>query len=88
MTAHQLDERGFVFLDLAHRPYLIRRWGGNPWLFYWHPDNHWVSLRRVNQAFIWQANARALPDDQAELYHQKQAEWASHLLPTSHKACP
>jgi len=29
-----LDEKGFVFLDVAGKPYRCCMWGGNPWLFY------------------------------------------------------
>ena len=42
---------GRVFLDGARRPYLIKKWGDEEkeWLFYWHPDHHWVSLRETNK---------------------------------------
>ena len=48
-----LDERGFVFLDTYNRPYRCAKWGNQAWLFYWHPDNKWVSLRPVTQMEIW-----------------------------------
>lgn len=35
-----------VFIDADNRPYLTGEWNGDPWLFYWHPDNKWVSLRK------------------------------------------
>jgi hypothetical protein len=41
------DEEGFIFLDTSSRPYWCRDWGGEPWLFYWHCDKKWVSLRKV-----------------------------------------
>ena len=49
-----LDEKGFVFIGSDDLPYLCRMWGDNPWLFYWHIENRWVSLRQINQAQIWQ----------------------------------
>ncbi|MVM34252.1 hypothetical protein GO755_29750 [Spirosoma sp. HMF4905] len=64
-----LDEKGFVFLDAEKKPYWIRMWGGEPWLFYWHADNRWVSLRRTNQNEIWQASQARLSDEKAEVYH-------------------
>jgi hypothetical protein len=75
-TRKMLDEKGYVFLDDAVRPYHVRMWGGAPWLFYWHVDNHWVSLRQVDQTYVWQTIERALPDDQAELYHRMNAEYS------------
>ncbi|QMW06336.1 hypothetical protein [Spirosoma foliorum] len=69
-----LDEKGFVFLDGGNRPYWIRLWDGEPWLFYWHADNSWVSLRKTNQNEIWQASQVRLPDEKAELYHQLHAK--------------
>ena len=67
----RLDEKGFVFIDGTGRPYHIRTWGGEPWLFYWHADDKWTSLRIVSQAEVWAANEQALPNWQAELYHDK-----------------
>jgi hypothetical protein len=49
----ELDEKGFVFLDDARRPFKCAMWGGDPWLFYWHADKKWVSLRKVTQAEVW-----------------------------------
>ena len=65
------DLLDFVFLDDASRPYRITMYGGEPWLFYWHADGHWVTLRRVTQPEIWELKARRLPDEQAALYHEK-----------------
>lgn len=66
----QLDEKGFVFLDSKGDPYYCRMWGESPWLFYWHPDNHWVSLREVTQMEIWHMPV-PLSSDEADLYHNK-----------------
>lgn len=67
--SEMLDEKGFVFLDAQNKPFLIRMWEGTPWIFYWHVDKHWVSLRQVNQMEIWVAVKEKLPDEQAEMYH-------------------
>lgn len=64
-----LDEKGFVFLDSVGRPYHVRMWETQPWLFYWHPDNKWVSLRSITQADVWKFHERALPEEQAQIYH-------------------
>jgi len=61
----------FVFLDGASRPFRVTMYGGEPWLFYWHADGHWVTLRKVTQHQIWQLQARRLPDEQATLYNEK-----------------
>ena len=69
-TARALDERGFVFIDDTGSPYLCRMQDdGQTWLYYWHPDKRWVSLRRLTQADVWRFAVKALPDDQAEMYH-------------------
>jgi hypothetical protein len=52
-----LDEKGFEFYDDHDRLYLVRLWGGDPWLFYKHPDGQWVSLRKVTQAEVFQMDA-------------------------------
>lgn len=66
----KLDEKGFVFLDGASRPYHVRMWGDDPWLFYWHADNKWVSQRIVTQAEVWMFSAKRLSDEKAALYFQ------------------
>lgn len=42
-------ELGFVFTDKQNRPYYCRTWEDETWLFYWHPDKKWVSLRQVTE---------------------------------------
>jgi hypothetical protein len=64
-----LDEKGFVFLDGGGRPYLCRIWNDEPWLFYWHPENHWVSLRKVTQTDIWNFPHNLTEKEQA-IYHK------------------
>jgi len=45
-------DRGFVFLDSLSKPFLCKLWGEDDqiWLFYWHADKKWVSLREVSEA--------------------------------------
>jgi len=66
----KLDEKGFVFIDGNGLPFHVRMWGGTPWLFYWHPDNKWVSLCEINQNEIWIFNENAISKKQAEVYHK------------------
>lgn len=74
MPLELLDEKGFVFLGGQGRPYWCRLWDGAPWLFYWHPDDHWVSLRPTTQAEIWQF-PRNLKQEWQDLYHRQHANW-------------
>lgn len=67
MSLELLDEKGFVFLDAANRPYLCRMFGGEPWLFYWHPNKIFVSLRKINQSEIWRL-PQNLTENQQETY--------------------
>lgn len=62
-------EKGFVFIDSVDRPYHVRMWNGSPWMFYWHPDNHWVSLRKVTQADVWRFHEKAISEERAQIYH-------------------
>ena len=75
-----LDEKGFVFLDAHSRPYQCRMWGERAWLFYWHADNHWVSLRPVTQMEIWQF-PRNLSQKHQDIYHKMHNEWAAQFAP-------
>lgn len=63
-----LDKKGFVFLDMANKPYRIAMWGNEAWLFYWHPDKKWVSLRPITQSEVWNFQKRELPKEQQLLY--------------------
>ena len=38
---------GFVFLDANGRPFKCAMYHGQRMLFWWHPDKHWVTLRKV-----------------------------------------
>ena len=69
-----LDEKGFIFLDVENRPYLCRIWEGEPWLFYWHCENHWVSYRKVNQNDI-DLFPRNLTKEEQEIYHELHRRW-------------
>lgn len=61
----------FVFIDDQNKPFFVSKMGEEWWLFYWHPRPAWVTLRKITQMDYWQMKAKAIPDDQAELYHQK-----------------
>ena len=69
-----LDEKGFVFLDRASTPYLCRIWNEEPWLFYWHADNHWVSLQRVGQTDIW-SFPHNLTEQEQQHYQDQHQKW-------------
>jgi len=69
----ELNEKGFVFLDKLNRPYRCCMYHGTPWLFYWHPDNKWVTLRQINQADIWQM-PHNLNQKEQDLYYKKDGE--------------
>lgn len=47
----ELKQGDFVFLDENNKPFLVKKWGSNNemWLFYWHPDQHWVTLRSLSE---------------------------------------
>jgi hypothetical protein len=62
------EEIDFVFIDDAKRPYRVMMYCGTPWLFYWHPDNKWVTLREVTQSEIWDFGQNKLDPEQASLY--------------------
>lgn len=70
----ELTEKGFVFIDDYSKPFFIRMWSGVPWLFYWHPDKKWVSLRKVSQTEIWQFHEKVLSEEMAEIYHKANAK--------------
>ena len=70
----ELDEHGFIFLDDNQRPFLCRMWGGKPWLFYWHSENHWVSLREVTQSEIFMF-PHNLTEEHQQLYHDLNEVW-------------
>jgi len=75
-----LDERGFVFLDGNGRPFKCAMWGGKPWLFYWHQDNHWVSLRETSQEEIFRMPMN-LSQEQQDLYNKTHDKFNARLGP-------
>jgi hypothetical protein len=76
-----LDEKGWIFLDDNHRPFLCALWGERAWLFYWHTEGHWVSLRPVTQMEIW-TFPRNLTEIQQQLYRDEHDRWnAQTMLP-------
>ena len=74
MDQKLLDEIGFVFLGGDGKPYWMRLQGGDPWIYYWHADKRWVSMKRSNQSEIWMANERKMSDSDAKIYHDLNAE--------------
>lgn len=77
---NELDEKGFVFLDDASRPYWCRVWCDNPWLFYWHPDYKFVSLRQVTQADIF-GFPHNLSEEEQQIYIDKHWESQDEMRP-------
>lgn len=69
-----LDELGFVFLDDHRRPYLARMYHGAPWLFYWHVENHWVTLRKLTQTDLW-TFPHNLTKKRQDMYHRLNLNW-------------
>lgn len=63
-----VDERGFVFLDVAHRPFWCRRWENQVWLFYLN-NQQWVSLKQVTDADA-DSYSRNLREDEQELHRK------------------
>lgn len=76
----ELDERGWIFLGSDGNPYRCCMWGDAPWLFGWHPDNHWVSLSRLTQYDIWML-PHNLTEAQQEWYRRAEAKTVSELMP-------
>jgi len=65
-----LDEHGFVFIDRQQRPFWCCLIGGDPWFCYWHAEDTWVTLRRVEIGDVAVARTMAIPEAQAEIYHR------------------
>ena len=76
-----LDDKGFVFLDDRGCPYRCCMWGDQPWLFYWHPEKHWVSLRPVTQGEIWQM-PRNLSQEEQDVYNDLHDEYNNQFETT------
>lgn len=69
-----------IFLDNNSRPFQLTTWGedNQPWLFRWHKDNHWVSLRPLTKKDarkLPEMLFAALPDDQAKHYDDLHQKW-------------
>lgn len=65
----ELDEKGFVFVDEAQRPFWCRTFDGVAWLCYWHRDGKWVTLRPVADEEVLEFRKLILPSLEAEWYH-------------------
>ena len=64
-------ELPFCFLDNQLRPYSVRKWGGTVWLFYWGPEDNWVSLRALTDIEVEGFAMRRLPNEQMKLYDDR-----------------
>ncbi len=75
-----MDDKGFVFLDEQNRPYLYRKWGheDNLWLFYWHVEGHWTSLRKVEDSEKFPDN---LTQPEQNMYHKQHEKWDQTCRP-------
>jgi len=74
----ELDEKGFVFVGKDGNAYRCCKWGDAPWLFRWHPDNHWVSIQKLTQMDVWMLPHNLTPEQQ-EHYFTLEAKTASNL---------
>ena len=63
-------EIDFVFIDQQSRPFRVKTLGADysSWLFYWHPDQKWVSVRKLSREEIDFYERYKLPQEQAALY--------------------
>ena len=69
-----LDDVGFIFMGQGGLPWLCCMWNGRPWLFSWHPDNHWDSFGMISQAAILKF-PHNLSDDQQKHYRDLHKQW-------------
>lgn len=60
----------FIFLDF-NKPLRCKTWSGGYWLFYWHPDKKWVSLREVTKDEV-DAFPRNLSEKEQQLYKESE----------------
>lgn len=74
------NDKRLVFLDGASRPYLCMKWGNEDklWLFYWHPENHWTSLREIRPHERFPDN---LTQPEQDMYHRQHEKWEQELTP-------
>jgi hypothetical protein len=64
----ELDEKGWVFIGGDGLPYRCCIWDSDAWLFRWHPDRRWVSLKKLTQMDVWLL-PHNLTEEQQELYY-------------------
>ncbi len=68
LAGERVCENDFVFLDHAHRPYRVRKTGGEHWLYYWSKSKQWVSLRKCTDDEALQYIDGALKPGLAKYY--------------------
>ncbi len=67
---------GFVFIDNKQQPYLVSRWTDDwPWLFHWHPEGHWTSLRKLTHTEVRTFRHLAIKPNLQEHYSKKHEGW-------------
>lgn len=72
--AYDPDEAIVFFAD--NRPHMIATWGTQGlWAFQWHPDQHWVSFRRVTDEEVERVRRFALNEHDAWDFHRLHAEY-------------
>lgn len=71
-----LDEKGFVFEGFDGKPYLMRIYDWQPWIFYWHPyEKTWVTLKPAVTIDVVVAKRRELPANEAKYYSDLHEQW-------------
>jgi hypothetical protein len=72
MALEKLDEKGFVFIDGNNRPYWCRMYYGKPvWMRWNEGTKSWITYREITQSEVWQSELMKIPDEQANIYHEK-----------------
>lgn len=66
----ELTKEGFVFIEkVTNQPFLCCLFKGEPWVFRWHPDNKWVTIKKVEQSEINYFFTMAISKEKAQIYH-------------------
>ncbi len=76
-----LDKKGFVFIDDKDIPYWVAFRYDKPMIAYWHnAQKSWVNLREVSQNEVMFMKQKALPDEQAMIYHNLHAKFCGGMM--------
>lgn len=80
-TVFDIDEKGFVFIDGKNKPYWVAKWGDSIWLFYWHTEGHWTSLRPIKKGpELLQMLGLSIEKELANLYHEKHKGYMNQFV--------